>query len=263
MNDAPSMPRLKRLFEHAVEHRVAGLVLEVARPAPRSDRAAPAGARRGAAIRQSASRRRRPPATINGGRRELPSAAARDHRRIAHRRCTRPRTWPSGVSRSSAVDQFRRRLEARVGRFGSRHRWTMRSSAFGNRGVDRARRRRRLCNARQQLRHRVLAAGRAAAARPACRRGSGRTRRCRRADRPSCPAPAPAPCTRACRSPSRPPSACCRAPTERAMPKSMISASPPSGGSPFSIMMFSGLRSRWTTPLSCAAARPCATCCAI
>ncbi len=27
--------------------------------------------------------------------------------------------------------------------------------------------------------------------------------------------------------------------------------------------MFSGLRSRWTTPFSCAAARPCATCCAI
>ena len=64
------------------------------------------------------------------------------------------------------------------------------------------------------------------------------------------------------------PAAVCVVPssTERAMPKSMISASPPSGTGPsaaLSIMMFSGLRSRWTTPFSCAAARPCAICCAI
>ena len=45
---------------------------------------------------------------------------------------------------------------------------------------------------------------------------------------------------------------------DRAMPKSMISAWPSA-----SIMMLAGFRSRWTTPASCAAARPDATCRAI
>jgi hypothetical protein len=46
--------------------------------------------------------------------------------------------------------------------------------------------------------------------------------------------------------------------TEREIPKSMIRAWP-SG----SIMTFSGFRSRWTTPASCAATRPAAICFAI
>ena len=40
-------------------------------------------------------------------------------------------------------------------------------------------------------------------------------------------------------------------PVDRAMPKSMISASPS-----LPIMMFAGFRSRWTTPAACAATRP-------
>ena len=117
---------------------------------------------------------------------------------------------------------------------------------------------------------RVLGAG---AARRACRRGSGRTRRCRRADRRLALAPARAPCIRPCRRSAptivvvtaatagrattsaatrrrRPRGPRCRS-AERAMPKSMISASPSA-----SIMMFAGFRSRWTTPAVCAATSP-------
>ena len=49
-------------------------------------------------------------------------------------------------------------------------------------------------------------------------------------------------------------SAGCAPDADRAMPKSMMTACSPS------IMMLAGLRSRCTTPASCAAANPAATC---
>ena len=91
----------------------------------------------------------------------------------------------------------------------------------------------------------ALAVGRRCAVRAACPEESARARRCRRADRPARPWPAPAPCSAivptmapaivgagACRHVRQPPvagavAACSRrgrSPTDRAMPKSMMTA---------------------------------------
>ena len=99
--------------------------------------------------------------------------------------------------------------------------------------------------------------------RPACprpsRRARSRGRRGRSPGPPSRRAPARATCSRAsprrrrCRSRARRPP---RASSSRAIPKSRIRAWP----SPVR-KRFSGLRSRWTTPFACAAARPSAISC--
>ena len=101
----------------------------------------------------------------------------------------------------------------------------------------------------------------------ASRRGSRRRRRCPTARRRACRAPARATCSRSCR--ARRPAPCRRRPSGRsrlraarpssafsfARPKSRILTRPS-----FVRKRFSGFRSRWTIPFSCAAASPCAIC---
>ena len=117
----------------------------------------------------------------------------------------------------------------------------------------------------EDRRHRVgggLAAGTRAGP-PASRRAPRRRRRCRRGDRPAGRAPARAPCSRPCRAPCPASVSDLRRSRRRgasgavdlgssfARPKSRILTRPSSV-----MKMFSGLRSRWTMPLSCAAASP-------
>ena len=98
----------------------------------------------------------------------------------------------------------------------------------------------------------------------ASRRARRRTRRCRSGDRRAARAPARATCSRRCRA------RCPRSVSGRAWASSAVSASS-SGRSAVSLARpksriltrpsrvtktFSGFRSRWTMPLSCAAARP-------
>ena len=145
------------------------------------------------------------------------------------------------------------------GRF-SRRRRTMRSSAGGSPGL-RSAAPGVLLEDRCERRHRRLRRNGSSA--PAARRGRRRTRRGPSARRPAClhllrghvhGGPETTPGLVVCGSPL--PSLPARAGrVSLARPKSRIFTRP-------SVVRkrFSGLRSRWTIPLRCAAARPCAVC---
>ena len=157
--------------------------------------------------------------------RQLPLGPRR-RRRGTITACTPVRRWPSGVSWSSAltsscVDGIAVVRRGLAGTGSRSDRPARESSGLIVRGAGGD-----VVQPPEQLGHRVVALAPVAGGPPACRRRSGRTRTDPPADRPWLPCA----CSGAMYSsvPITEPAAVCVAPcsTERAMPKSMISASP-------------------------------------